>query len=95
MSLRRPWDRAKDEVDDVEDMDDVREPAPEGDDDQDRRIAALGNRVADLEAEVSEMRRHHLRLAELSDLVQELLVPMSGRDEARIREAIDHFNASI
>lgn len=59
------------------------------------RHAALERRVADLEAEVSEMRRHNLRLAELTDVVQELLVPMSGRDEERIRQAIDQFNASI
>lgn len=59
------------------------------------RHAALERRVADLEAEVSEMRRHNLRLAELTDVVQELLVPMSSRDEERIRQAIDEFNASI
>ncbi len=59
------------------------------------RDAQLERRVADLEAEVSEMRRHNLRLAELTDVVQELLVPMSSRDEERIRQAIDEFNASI
>ncbi len=57
--------------------------------------AQLERRVADLEAEVSEMRRHNLRLAELTDVVQELLVPMSSRDEERIRQAIDQFNASV
>ncbi len=59
------------------------------------RHAELERRVADLEAEVSEMRRHNLRLAELTDVVEELLVPMSGRDEERIRQAIDQFNASV
>ncbi|GAA0981445.1 hypothetical protein ENKNEFLB_03283 [Nocardioides aquaticus] len=59
------------------------------------RHAELEQRVADLEAEVSEMRRHNMRLAELTDVVQELLVPMAGRDEERIRQAIEQFNASI
>lgn len=59
------------------------------------RLDKLEQRVQDLEAEISEMRRHHLRLAELTDVVQELLVPMATRDEERIREAIDQFSASI
>ncbi len=59
------------------------------------RLDKLEQRVLDLEAEISEMRRHHLRLAELTDVVQELLVPMATRDEERIREAIDQFSASI
>ncbi len=37
------------------------------------------------------MRRHHLRLAELTDVVQELLVPLASRDEDRIDEAIATF----
>ena len=55
----------------------------------------LERRVADLELAVTELRRHNLRLAELADVVQELLVPMATRDEERIREAIDTFAESI
>ena len=58
-------------------------------------LEALRARVADLEAEVSEMRRHHLRLAELTDVVQELLVPLASRDQDRIDEAIATFNQSL
>ena len=56
---------------------------------------SLARRVADLEAEVSEMRRHNLRLAELTDVVQELLVPLASRDQERIDEAIATFNKSL
>lgn len=60
-----------------------------------RSVAQLEQRVADLEADVSEMRRHNLRLAEIADVVQELLIPMASRDEAKVREAIDRFNKSL
>ena len=59
------------------------------------RIAELERRVADLEADVAEMRQHNVRLAELTDLVQELLVPMASRDEGRIAEALDRFTKSL
>lgn len=58
-------------------------------------IAELEQRVADLELSVTELRRHNLRLAELADVVQELLVPMASRDEDRIREALDKFAETI
>lgn len=60
-----------------------------------RGNAELEQRVADLEADVAELRRHNLRLAEITDLVQELLVPMASRDEERIQAALDRFNESI
>ncbi len=59
------------------------------------RIAELERRVADLEADVAEMRQHNVRLAELTDLVQELLVPMASRDEQRISEALARFTESL
>lgn len=58
-------------------------------------VARLEERVADLEADLTQLRRHHLRLAELADVVQELLVPMASRDEAAIREAIERFQESL
>ena len=48
----------------------------------------LADRVARLEREVADLRRHNLRLAELADLVQELLVPMAQRDQERVDAAI-------
>ena len=59
------------------------------------RVEALEQRVADLEADLSELRRHQLRLAELADVVQELLVPVASRDEAAIQQAIERFQESL
>lgn len=58
-------------------------------------LAQLRTRVTNLEGEIAELRRHHLRLAELADVVQELLVPMASRDETRIAEAIEKFQQSL
>jgi hypothetical protein len=60
-----------------------------------RSVSELEQRVADLEADVSEMRQHNLRLAEIADVVQELLIPMASRDEAKVQEAIERFNKSL
>lgn len=58
-------------------------------------VAQLEQRVQDLEADMAELRRHNLRLAELADVVQELLIPMASRDEEVIKAAIDRFHESM
>ena len=58
-------------------------------------VQRLEQRVADLEADLAEMRRHNLRLAELADVVAELLVPMANRDEAAVQQAIERFQESL
>ena len=55
----------------------------------------LVRRVEALEADVLELRRHSVRLAEIADVVQELLVPLASRDQARIDEAIEKFSRSL
>ena len=60
-----------------------------------RAVRELEQRVADLEADVAEMRAHNVRLAELADVVQELLVPMASRDEATVQRAIERFQESL
>jgi hypothetical protein len=55
----------------------------------------LARRVEALEADVLELRRHNVRLAEIADVVQELLVPLSSRDQARIDEAIEKYSKSL
>ena len=59
------------------------------------RVRELTERVEALEADLAEVRRHNLRLAELADLVQELLVPMAERDDERMRRAIEKFQGSL
>ena len=60
-----------------------------------KRNDDLVERVARLEQEVADLRRHNLRLAELADLVQELLVPMAQRDQERVDAAIAAFQDSL
>lgn len=56
---------------------------------------SLRNRVAELEAEVQESRRLNRRLAELLDIVEELLVPLAERDEAKVRAFLDSHGAGL
>lgn len=58
-------------------------------------VRRLERRVADLEADMAELREHQVRLAELADLVQELLVPMATRDDAAVERAIERFQESL
>jgi uncharacterized coiled-coil protein SlyX len=60
-----------------------------------RRWRHLEERVAELEAEVQECRQVSLRLAELTDVVGELLLPVAQRDQARIDEVLQRFDASV
>lgn len=55
----------------------------------------LAERVADLEADIAEMRQHNLRLAELVDVVQELLVPLASRDDETVQAAVERFRKSL
>ena len=59
------------------------------------KLDKLERRVADLESDLTELRRHQLRLAELVDVVQELLVPVASRDEAAVQRAIERFQESL
>ncbi len=58
-------------------------------------IEALRDRVAVLEDEVQECRQLNLRLAELTDVVQELLLPVAARDEQRITEALEKYSRGL
>jgi hypothetical protein len=54
-------------------------------------LVSLRDRVNTLEAEVQECRQLNLRLAELTDVVQELLLPVAQRDEQRIAEVVERY----
>lgn len=58
-------------------------------------MVRLAERVKELEAEVQECRQLNLRLAELTDVVQELLLPVAQRDEARIAEVLDRYTEDL
>jgi hypothetical protein len=55
----------------------------------------LLTRIEQLEDEVQENRNLNLRLAELIDVVQELLVPVASQDRARIEAALARFERSL
>ncbi len=63
-----------------------------------RRVRDRGDlerRVDELEAEVQECRQLNLRLAELTDVVMELLLPVADRDEERVAELLQSYRDSV
>ena len=55
---------------------------------RDRRVARLEKRIAELEARVEESRALHLRVATLSDVVTQLLLPAAQQDEELTMQAL-------
>ena len=55
----------------------------------------LRRRVRRLEAEVQECRALNVRLAELTDIVTELLLPVAARDEAKLAELLEKYRQSV
>ncbi len=58
-------------------------------------ISELHQRVDDMQIQIEELRRQNLRLAEIADVVQELLVPLASRDQDRIDAALESFSKSL
>ncbi len=59
------------------------------------RLDQLQQRLDDLEAEVQECRQLNVRLAEVTDLVEQLLLPMAARDEEKIAAAVEKYSRTI
>ena len=62
---------------------------------RDQELEQLTARVATLEDEVRECRRQQLRVAELTDVVQELLLPLSQRDQDKVDELLQRYAAQL
>jgi hypothetical protein len=60
-----------------------------------KRLTELERRVRNLEQDVAELRQHNLRLAELTDVVEQLVIPIAKRDEAAVDAAIAKFTESL
>jgi transposase len=63
-----------------------------------RRLADPGGlraRVARLESEVDELQQLNLRLAELTDVVQELLLPLARQDPDRAVELLERYRDEL
>jgi hypothetical protein len=55
----------------------------------------LRQRVRRLEAEVQECRALNVRLAELTDIVTELLLPVAARDEEKLAALLEKYRQSV
>jgi hypothetical protein len=60
-----------------------------------REALDLRRRVSRLEAEVQECRALNVRLAELTDIVTELLLPVASRDEATLAGLLEKYRQSV
>ena len=58
-------------------------------------IDALRRRMAELEAEVQEARHLNKRLAEIADVVAEVLLPAEERDEERLRAVLARYDSTL
>jgi hypothetical protein len=58
-------------------------------------VTELLSRMDELESAVDENRNLNLRVAELVDLVQELLLPVASQDKDKIDAALAKFQRSL
>ena len=59
------------------------------------RLDQLQRRLEDLEAEVQECRQLNVRLAEVTDLVEQLLLPAAAQDEQQLAAAVEKYTRSL
>ena len=60
-----------------------------------QEIRELRERVAALEVEMQECRRLNKRLAEITDVVAEVLLPAEQRDESRLRALLSDYERTL
>lgn len=61
----------------------------------DSQVKALAERVDELERELEQTRRLHVRVAELTDIVQELLLPVAQRDTELLADRLRVYADSL
>ncbi len=59
------------------------------------QLEALERQLRSLEAEVQECRQLNIRLAEVTDLVEQLLLPMAAQDQEKIAAAVEKYSRTI
>jgi uncharacterized protein DUF6752 len=59
------------------------------------RLDQLQQRLVELEAEVQECRQLGVRLAEVTDLVEQLLLPMAAQDQDAVAAALEKYTRSL
>jgi hypothetical protein len=60
-----------------------------------KQLRALRRRVAALEAEVLESRQLNKQVAEMIDVIAEVLLPAGDRDEQRLHELLKKYDANL
>ena len=60
-----------------------------------RERLSLRERVRALEAEVQEGRQLNRRIAELTDVVAELLIPLDARDQDQVDEVLGRYRQGL
>lgn len=58
-------------------------------------VGELRGRIEVLEAEVQECRQLNLRLAELTDVVEELLLPVAQRDDQKVAALLEKYSKGL
>lgn len=58
-------------------------------------LSELRRRVDELEVEVQECRAVNLRVAELTDVVTELLVPLAQGDDEKVQALLERYHGSL
>ena len=59
------------------------------------QLENLNRRLDELEAEVQECRQLNIRLAELTDLVEQLLLPIAAQDQEQIAAAVEKYSRTV
>ncbi len=59
------------------------------------RLDELQQRIEELSAEVQECRQLNIRLAEVTDLVEQLLLPMVAQDREKIAAAVEKYTRTV
>jgi hypothetical protein len=59
------------------------------------RLDELQQRLEELEAEVQECRQLGVRVAEVTDLVEQLLLPMVAQDQEKIAAAVEKYTRTL
>jgi hypothetical protein len=60
-----------------------------------QNVVGLRDRLAELEEEIQECRQVNLRLAELCDVMMELLLPVADRDEDEVQAILARYRADV
>jgi hypothetical protein len=60
-----------------------------------RDLSRLGDRLAEMEAEIQECRQLNLRVAELCDVMMELLLPVADRDDTEVEAILGRYRNDV